>query len=131
MILEIFNMYAAGEGSRTWGDPVANQACRTTISSTELVGTGGRAGRTMNIYFDYSAGSSRESGKLFVDDNSSLYGLAQGEQFSIQFDPKRPANYYCSEAESLSRTIRRGIIVVGVAFALAVFVIEFIGNLRR
>lgn len=102
-----------------------------TVSSTEIVGTGGRAGRTMNIYFDYSAGLSRETGKLFVDDNSTLYGLAQGEQFSIQFNPNSPARYYCSEAQSLSQTIRRGIIVVGVAFAVVVFLIEFIGNSRR
>lgn len=99
-----------------------------TVSSTEVVGTGGSAGRTMNIYFDYNAGSSSETGKLFVDDNSSIYGMAQGEQFSIQFGPKRPDNYYCSEAKSLSRTIRHGIIIVGVAFALVVFVIEFFGN---
>jgi hypothetical protein len=85
----------------------------------------------MNIYFDYNAGSSSETGKLFVDDNSSLYGMAQGEQFSIQFDRKRPANYYCSEAKSLSQTIRTGIIIVGIAFAIAVFVIEFSGNLKR
>jgi hypothetical protein len=102
-----------------------------TVSSTEIVGTGGKAGRTMNIYFDYNAGSSSETGKLFVDDNSSLYGLAQGEEFSIQFDPKRPASYYCSEAESLSRTIRRGIIIVGATFAVVVFVIEFLANSKR
>jgi hypothetical protein len=81
-----------------------------TVSSTEIVGTGGKSGRTMNIYFDYNPGSATENGKFFVDDNSSLYGLAQGEQFSIQFSPKRPSHYYCSEATSLSQTIRRGII---------------------
>jgi hypothetical protein len=102
-----------------------------TVTSTEIVGTGGRAGRTMNVYFEYSRPSSRETGKLFVDDNSSLYGLTSGEQFSIQFNASRPSTYYCSEAESLSRTIRRGIIFVGAAFALAVFLIEFLGNSRR
>lgn len=54
-----------------------------TVTSTEVVSTGGRSGRTMNIYFDYKARSSSEKGKFFVDDNSSLYGLAQGEQFLI------------------------------------------------
>jgi hypothetical protein len=88
-----------------------------TVSSTETVGTGGRAGQTMNIYFEYNNGSSSQTGKLFVDDNSSLYGLARGEQFSIQFNPKRPTSYCCSEATSLSQTIRRGIVIVGVIFA--------------
>jgi len=118
-------MFEKLRGVEKWPATIA------TVSSKEVVGTGGRAGRTMNIYFDYNAGPSSETGKLFVDDNSSLYGLARGEQFSIQFDPKRPASYYCSEAESLSRTIRRGIAIVGVAFALVVFVIEFFGGSNR
>jgi hypothetical protein len=102
-----------------------------TVSSTEIVGTGSRAGRTMNIYFDYKADSSSEKGKFFVDDNSSLYGLAQGEQFSIQFNPDNPAKYYCSEARSLSQTIRRGIVAFGVTFAIVVLLIEFLGNSRH
>jgi hypothetical protein len=118
-------MFYKLRGIAKWPSTIA------TVSSTEIVGTGGRAGRTMNIYFDYNVGSSSETGKLFVDDNSSLYGMAQGEQFSIQFNPKRPANYYCSEAKSLSQTIRRGVIMVGVAFAIVVFVVEFFGNSRR
>lgn len=85
----------------------------------------------MNIYFEYSTPSSREAGKLFVDDNSSLYGLTADEQFSIQFDPNRPSTYYCSEAKSLSQTIRRGILFVGAAFALVVFLIEFLSNSKR
>ena len=85
----------------------------------------------MNIYFDYSVGPLSESGKFFVDDNSSLYGMAEGEQFPIQFDPKRPSRYYCSEAKSLSQTIRNAIIVICVAFAVAVFVIEFFGSSRH
>jgi hypothetical protein len=96
-----------------------------TVTSTEVVSTGGRSGRTMNIYFDYKAQSSSEKGKFFVDDNSSLYGLAQGEQFLIQFNPKRPSSYYSSEAKSLSQTIRRAIVIVGVAFALFVLVVKF------
>jgi hypothetical protein len=102
-----------------------------TVTSTEVVGTDGRAGRTMNIYFAYNAGGSPESGKLFVDDNSSLYGLAQGDQFSIQVNPKRQASYYCSEAKSLSQTIRLAITIVGIAFILAVFAVEFLGNSKR
>jgi hypothetical protein len=102
-----------------------------TVTSTEVVGTGGRSGRTMYIYFDYGTGSSSETGKFLVDDNSSLYGLANGEQFSIQFNPQRPSSYYCSEAKSLSQTIRRAIMFVGVTFALAVFLIEFFANAKR
>jgi hypothetical protein len=102
-----------------------------TVTSTEVVSTGGRSGRTMNVYFDYKTDSSSEEGKFFVDDNSSLYGLAPGERFSLQFNPKRPSNYYSSEAKSLSQTIRRSIVFVGMAFAIFVFVVEFFGNSRR
>ena len=41
--------------------------------------------RTMNVYFDYTTDSSSEEGKFFVDDNSSLYGLAPANVFpSVQ-----------------------------------------------
>jgi hypothetical protein len=82
----------------------------------------------MNVYFTYSANSGDHAGKFFVDDNSSLYGLAQGEQFTVQYNPRDPRSYYCAEASSLSQTIRRTITVVGVAFAIAVFLIEFFGR---
>ena len=102
-----------------------------TVTSTKVVGTGRRSGRTMNVCFDYVAGSSSEDGKFFVDDNSSIYGLEPGDTFSIQFNPSNPASYYCAEAKSLSQTIRNAIVAVGVTFAIVVFLIEFFGNTKR
>jgi hypothetical protein len=100
-----------------------------TVSSTEIVGTGGRAGLTMNVYFDYKAGSSYEAGKLFVDDNSSLYGLAQGEAVLDPVQPKE--DFYCAEAQSLSQSIRRGIMIASITFVVVIVVIEFFGNSMR
>lgn len=96
-----------------------------TVTSTEEVSSGGRSGRTMNVYFTFSANSGDHEGKLFVDDNSSLYDLAQSEQFTVQYNPRHPSTYYCAEASSLSQTIRRTITVVMAAFVIAVFLIEF------
>ena len=85
----------------------------------------------MNVYFDYTAASSSENGKFFVDDNSSVYGLAPGDTFSIQVNPSNPASYYCAEAKSLSQTIRNAIVAGGVIFAVIVFLIEFLGSTKR
>lgn len=78
----------------------------------------------MSVVFTYNTGSSLESGSFLVDDNSSLYGIADGEEFSIQFNPKNPSSYYCAEAKSLSETIRRAIMFFGVAFVIIVMVIN-------
>jgi len=102
-----------------------------TVSSTELVGTGGRSGRTMNIVFIYRTGSTLESGTLLVDDNSSLYGLADGEEFSIQFNPRKPSTYYCAEAKSLSESIRRTIGFVGAGLVIVVMLIELLGLFKK
>jgi len=98
------------------------------VASTEVVSSGGRRGKTMNVRFTFMTGSGEQKGKFFVDDNSSLYGLSEGEQFTLQYDPANPSSYYCEEASSLSRTIRRTIAVVGVLFAITVFLIEYFGR---
>ena len=99
-----------------------------TVTSTEQVSSGGRTGRTMNIYFRFSTSSGEQEGKLLVDDNSSLYGLSQGEKLTIQYDPAHPSKYYSEEASSASKIIRRTIVVVGAVFAITVFLIEFLGR---
>ena len=78
----------------------------------------------MSITFTYDTGVSKETGSFWVDDNSTLYGLDKGDQFSIQFDPQRPSSYYSAEAKSLSQTIRRAIIFIMVAFVAVVILAE-------
>jgi hypothetical protein len=90
--------------------------------------SGGRSGKTMNVRFTFLTGSGTHEGKVFVDDNSSLYGLSDGEQFTLQYNPVNPSRYYCEEASSLSRTIRRPIVGVVALFAITVFLIEFFGR---
>ena len=99
-----------------------------TVTAAEEVSSGGRAGRTMNIYFTFSTNAGEQQGKFFVDDNSSLYGLSVGEQFTVQYNAASPSSYYSNEASSLSQTIRRTIAVVGILFALTVFLIEYLGR---
>ena len=99
-----------------------------TVTSTEVVSSGGRSGRTMNVRFRFMTGSGQQEGKFFVDDNSSLYDLSEGEHFMVQYNPANVSDYYCEEASSLSRTIRRIIIVVGILFAITAFLIEFFGR---
>lgn len=82
----------------------------------------------MNIYFTFPSNAGEQQGKFFVDDNSSLYGLSVGEQFTVQYNDAKPSSYYSEEASSLSQTIRRTITVVGVLFALTVFLIEYFGR---
>ena len=85
----------------------------------------------MNILFTYSTGSSLESGSLLVDENSSLYGIADGEEFSIQFNPRKPSKYYCAEAKSLSETIRRAIMFFGVTFVIIVILINLFRLIKK
>ena len=82
----------------------------------------------MNVRFTFLTGSGMQQGKVFVDDNSSLYGLSDGEQFTVQYNPTNPSSYFCEEAFSLSQTIRRTITVVVILFAITVFLIKFFGR---
>jgi len=82
----------------------------------------------MNVRFTFMAASGQEEGKFLVDDNSSLYGLSDGEQFAVQYNPAKPSSYYSDEASSLSQTIRRTIAVVMALFVITVFLIEFFGR---
>jgi hypothetical protein len=99
-----------------------------TVTSTEVVSPGGRGGKTMNVRFTFVTGSGAQKGKFFVDDNSSLYGLSDGELFTVQYNSANPSRYYCEEASSLSRTIRRTVAVVVAVFAITVFLIEYFGR---
>ena len=103
-----------------------------TVSSTEIVSEGGRSGRTMNIFFSYqTADNSIESGKLFVDDYSSIYGLAENDTFPLQYNPHKPSHFYSKEAKSLSSDIRLVTTIVGVVFFIFVMLIQVLANNKR
>jgi hypothetical protein len=99
-----------------------------TVTSTKVVSSGGRLGKTMNVRFTYMAGSKERRGKLFVDDKSSLYGLSEGKQFTVQYNPAHPSLYYCKEAHTRSLTIKLTLAIVGFLFAVAEFLIEYFGR---
>jgi hypothetical protein len=102
-----------------------------TVTSTEIVSEGGRSGRTMNIFFSYSPpGGSIESGKFFVDSYSSLYGLSDADTFDVQFNPRKPSQYYSLESKSLSSDIRLVISAVGLAFVAFLIIVQFLSRVR-
>ena len=82
----------------------------------------------MKIFFSYISAVGPQDGKFLVDDNSSLYGLAEGEKFDVHFDPRHPSSYYCPEASSLSETIRESIAIFMALFTITVFLIEYFGH---
>jgi hypothetical protein len=45
-----------------------------TVTSTDVVSSGGRSGKTMNVRFTFMTGSGEQEGEYLVDDNSSLNG---------------------------------------------------------
>jgi len=55
---------------------------------------------------------------------SSLYGLSEGKQFTVQYNPVHPSLYYCNEAHTRSLTIKLSLAIVGFLFAVAEFLIE-------
>ena len=53
------------------------------------------------IRFRYRCGSQDFKGSLFVDNYSSVYELAAGDNFDVQCNPRRPRQYFCEEAKSI------------------------------
>jgi len=115
-----------GRGIDKW--PLA----KATVSATEIVSSGGRSGRTMNVYFSYQPSSaSIQNGKLFVDDYASVYGLAENDTFDIQYNPDKPSRYYCKEAKSLSSDIRLIAVTIGIIFFIFVLIVQILDKAKR
>jgi hypothetical protein len=68
------------------------------------------------VWFTYEAGATHHHGKLSVNSYSSLSEIQVGDQFDIQFNPKRPGRFYSLEAQSPFDDIRMVIIGVGLVF---------------
>jgi uncharacterized protein DUF3592 len=103
-----------------------------TVTSTEIVSEGGRSGRTMNVFFSYpTLNRSIESGKLFVDDYSSIYGLAENDTFPIQYNANKPSHFYCKEAKSLSSDIRLVFVTIGAIFFIFVILVQVLDHIKR
>jgi hypothetical protein len=58
-------------------------------------------GAWRTISFKYRCGSQDFHGRLFVDSYCSVYELAAGQHFDVQYNPQRPRQYFCGEAKSV------------------------------
>ncbi len=97
-----------------------------TVTSIQVVSEGGRSGLTKNIYFNYEPDKTGiQSGKLFVDSNTSVYWLNESDSFDIQYKPKNPGQYYCKEAKSLSSEMRLFFAAVGVCLVILFTLVQF------
>ena len=95
-----------------------------TVTAVEQVGEGGRAGLSRNVFFRYQPPNAEiQSGKLCVDDNSSVYNVGVAETFYIQFNPAHPGRFYCAEAISLSRFFLLGIMIVSFGLGFGILIV--------
>jgi hypothetical protein len=91
-----------------------------TVTSVEQLSEGGRGGAWRRVTFTYRAGSEDFGGSLKVDSYSSVYELAAGDAFDIQYAPSKPSRYFCEEARSPFSTIFRIMFAVVLLFVLLV-----------
>jgi len=79
--------------------PVADAVA---ISARQIIKGNRRGdGAWRTICFGYRCEYGDFRGRLFVDSYSSLYELAVGDRFEIQYNPRSPHRYFCQEAKSV------------------------------
>jgi hypothetical protein len=79
-------------------------------------------GAWRTISFQYRCGSKDFGGTLFVDSYCSVYELAVGEHFEVQYNPKRPRQYFCKEATSVflkGSFIALCLLIMGILYGLS------------
>ncbi|HWG19520.1 MAG TPA: DUF3592 domain-containing protein [Terracidiphilus sp.] len=95
----------------------------TVISVRQIVrGNRRGVGAWRKISFSYCCGSQDFDGRFFVDSYSSIYEVAAGDTFDIQYNPRIPSQHFCEEAKSLFFTTRVIIlltVVLVILFVLA------------
>ncbi|MBS1805025.1 MAG: DUF3592 domain-containing protein [Acidobacteria bacterium] len=105
-------------GIDTW--PVAS----ASVTFVWQLSEGGRGGAWRKVEFTYRAGLEIYSGTLKVSSYSSVYELNVGDDFEIQYDPRKPSRYFCEEARSLFSTVRTVVLLFLVAFVAIIIVIN-------
>jgi hypothetical protein len=84
--------------------------------------------RSMSISFTYQPmHTADESGKVYVDEYSSIYGMAENDTFQIKYDPDHPFHYYCKEANTLLSNLR----FAQIAFFAVLIAIALVDQLLR
>jgi hypothetical protein len=74
------------------------------------------------IFYYQDAMNSRQSGEFIADSLTSLYNLKVNDTFQIQFNPRKPSQFYCSERTSWF-TQTRVVFWVGAASFAIVFAV--------
>jgi hypothetical protein len=98
---------------------------QASVTSVEQVSEGGRSGLSRNIFFTYRCGAEDFDGKFYVDSFSSVYEFDSGDTFDIQCNPRKPAQYFCEEAQSLFKNLRLVICTIGIFVAIFAVIIEW------
>jgi hypothetical protein len=89
-------LFAKLRGVKNWPETTATVY---SISRYEVVtGKYGGTSPAADVTFSYR-GEDREiqSGFFTVDSGCSLYNVEENDTFSVQYDPKHPERFYCSE----------------------------------
>jgi len=115
MVEEVF---ARIRGVRKWPETTATvySIFRYQVATGKYGGTSPAA----DVTFTYRGEDQEiQSGFFTVDDGCSLYNVEENDTFPIQYDPKRPERFYCSE---YGFPIWRKFNIVGYLAATAVLV---------
>ncbi len=103
---------------------------RATVTESELF-SAPRSGEWNHLSFYYrSADSELQSGTISVDSLTGMYALKNGDEFSLQYDPKHPSSFYCSEAQSFTRTFQAIMLPLVVGFVLVIVAIAALHSLQ-
>ena len=97
---------------------------QATVTSVQQTSEGGRGGAWRRVFFTYRCGSADYAGKLSVDSNSSVYELAVGDTFDIQYNPREQSQHFCEEARTLFSTVSRTMLVLVLLFLLFVIAVQ-------
>src|SRR5262249_44257470 len=80
-----------------------------TVVSSEVVSEGGYRAPPPSVRLDFYYRDSKgelQSGVVEADSFTSLYDLKENNTFTLRFNPRKPAKYYCSEADSFFTDLR-------------------------
>jgi len=111
-------LFAKLRGVKNWPETTA-----TVYSISRYEVSTGRSGGTSpaaDVTFTYRGEDQEiQSGFFTVDGDCSLYNVEENDTFPVQYDPKRPERFYCSE---YGFPFWRKCDVIGYAAAAAVLV---------
>ena len=106
-------------GIQSWPETQAS------VIRIDELSRGGRGGDWNRVAFTYKPKAADvHAGDLKVNSYSSLFNIAVGDTFPLQYDPRRPDRFYSEESQTLFSRIHYAILALGMLFAAAVLIIN-------